>query len=485
MLELPTAVIIKEEEDGSKSRKSVELLFNLSRYLGLSFILLALWKIAPLGEEVVLLQQQQQQHTSSSAADGSPGVNILSSIWQTECDPGSFRTPSQLSHTYWSLPNNNNNDGDAVRVLPLYTTNSLDVFDARITRVVLVQHGNLRNGNDYFCGAVNSVRGADLDDDEMSSIMIVAPQFLIDDDLCWHKDTHQALNVRASEGNVCGYPLPIYTTEGWKDGHLSQEQPTSSAGGTSSRLFSYEVFNRLIERLGDKNFFPNVRSITLFGFSAGAQTLLRYSILPLYKFPASSSSSSTSSSPDANVNVRFVISDPSTFVYLNNERPAPSSESGSWSGNFAVPDSSWVTSWPWIWENDGYNSNCAGYNNWRFGLEALTGYLEHHQASSAAVRSQMISSFPSKAITYLVGDQDTRNCKLFPSNDCADYELATYCQAMLQGNNRYDRAIKWKAYLRHFYGRDVHDIYFAGGIDHDPKAMIRSSIGRCVIFNVC
>jgi len=31
----------------------------------------------------------------------------------------------------------------------------------------------------------------------------------------------------------------------------------------------------------------------------------------------------------------------------------------------------------------------------------------------------------------------------------------------------------------------VHDIYFAEGIDHDPKAMMRSSIGRCVIFNVC
>ena len=36
-------------------------------------------------------------------------------------------------------------------------------------------------------------------------------------------------------------------------------------------------------------------------------------------------------------------------------------------------------------------------------------------------------------LTYLLGTADDVNCKLEGTPNCDDHELATYCQAMLQG----------------------------------------------------
>lgn len=54
-----------------------------------------------------------------------------------------------------------------------------------------------------------------------------------------------------------------------------------------------------------------------------------------------------------------------------------------------------------------------------------------------------VVDFPMKKITYLAGLSDTVNCDLSGFEGCDDSDLATYCEAMLQGNNRVDRMIKW------------------------------------------
>jgi len=96
-----------------------------------------------------------------------------------------------------------------------------------------------------------------------------------------------------------------------------------------------------------------------------------------------------------------------------------------------------------------------------------------------------IVGFENRNIVYLAGTNDIENCHLNTHDGCEDNELATYCQAMLQGNNRLDRIIKWKAYLRLLYGRDVHPLVFALGVEHDPVKMVFSPTGRCVIFGTC
>lgn len=67
-----------------------------------------------------------------------------------------------------------------------------------------------------------------------------------------------------------------------------------------------------------------------------------------------------------------------------------------------------------------------------------------------------------------------------------DNDLATYCPAMLQGNNRLDRLLKWKMYLTNYYEKEnIHNVVFANGIMHDPVQMLKSVKGKCVIFNIC
>jgi hypothetical protein len=44
-------------------------------------------------------------------------------------------------------------------------------------------------------------------------------------------------------------------------------------------MYSYDVFDILIDKLSDRRIFPSLVDIKLVGFSAGAQTLLRYLVI--------------------------------------------------------------------------------------------------------------------------------------------------------------------------------------------------------------
>ena len=111
--------------------------------------------------------------------------------------------------------------------------------------------------------------------------LIIAPIFLIDGDKCWGTDMNQ-YTVSVKDGISCGYP--VWSNEGWKDGHMalpcnttasisssmnSNEAINTARCKTAPSLHSYDVYNLLIKRLGDPAYFPNLKTVTLFGFSAG------------------------------------------------------------------------------------------------------------------------------------------------------------------------------------------------------------------------
>jgi pimeloyl-ACP methyl ester carboxylesterase len=384
------------------------------------------------------------------------------------CAPGKVGDPfTQLPPTQlWDVP------GRQFK-MPIYSTHDLNaVGHWRIKHALIIQHGNLRNANEYFCGAVNSLFDAGLGPEKMASILVVAPLFPIMGDLCWDPSPNNVTTPARPIADAvnCGYP--VWSNEGWKDGHLAVSSPSGEP------MYSYDVFNALIDYLGDPAVLPNLRNITLFGFSAGAQTVLRYAGLTNYKIK----------NPHV-TKVRYVVSDPSTFLYFTNERPFKTvSPTGVQEVSFQVPDASWITRWPWIpgWAVDCSSTYCcAEYNEWRFGLDNLSGYYAQYIGLSPWAKQNYIANFATLDITYLVGGDDNANCKLNPTLGCNDNELATYCPAMLQGDTRLDRVLSWKLYLKYLYGRDVHRIVFAEGIDHDAPLMIRSDTGRCTIMNIC
>jgi fermentation-respiration switch protein FrsA (DUF1100 family) len=92
----------------------------------------------------------------------------------------------------------------------------------------------------------------------------------------------------------------------------------------------------LITHLGSIDRYPSLKNITVFGFSAGAQTVLRYSAL--------------ANNLLSNINVvpRYIISDPSTYFYLDDRRPFKYINiDGFQEISFLVPNASMI---PYNWK---------------------------------------------------------------------------------------------------------------------------------------
>lgn len=234
--------------------------------------------------------------------------------------------------------------------IPVYMNHDVNQVNrnSEIKHVYIIQHGNLRNGLDYYCGSINAVKSSL----NHSTTLILGMQFLIDNDTCWSNPYSAPIKIDIKNGYACN--VPVFTSEGWKDGHLSKTHD----------IFSYEVFNMIIDYLGNDETFPSIRTITVFGFSAGAQVVLRYAMMPLF------------SVSNVDLHINYVISDPSSFLYLNTVRPNVYSNSG-----FSMPDSTWLYSW-----NDSlltnnfskWSNECENFNSWRYGFEKLSGYVEHY-----------------------------------------------------------------------------------------------------------
>lgn len=296
-----------------------------------------------------------------------------------ECKPGTFANQSLLPFMRWKPFTTSNIS------IPMYWTHSLDNIHPEVEYAVISQHGNLRNANNYFCGAIsalqeifeidlknpgdlNSVgnvfRGERTDFTStvnLNNYMVVSPQFLIDGDLCWDEVTNQIMKVKVSDSATCGHM--IWSSEGWKDGLKAINDQPAVFSYDQRSFYSYDVFNLMIKRLSDPEYFPNLKKIVLFGFSAGGQTVLRYSMWPQYTLL------------NSNIMVKFVVGDLSSYLYLDGRRPFTNGSIG-----FGTPDASWLQdSWKvnantgarWI---DSWDNSCQNYNDWRYGLNNLQGY---------------------------------------------------------------------------------------------------------------
>ena len=212
--------------------------------------------------------------------------------------------------------------------LPFYSNLDLNEQNDGITQAVILQHGNLRNADQYYCAALSAIGN-------LQNTLIIVPQFYIDSDTCYSDALNQYVRINSSlESTTCGFP--VWTSEGWKDGLKSINIP---------EIYSYDIYDIYINHISKNRVFPNLKLISLFGFSAGAQTLLRYSIFSNYNIVN-------------RIHVKYVISDPSTYVYFNKERPHVNVSSG-----FGIPDESWIQpGWKVNDQINAFNMNvCINY----------------------------------------------------------------------------------------------------------------------------
>jgi pimeloyl-ACP methyl ester carboxylesterase len=300
--------------------------------------------------------------------------------------------------------------------IPYYSNTNLSVSNPNFKQAIVVIHGASQNADDYFNAIKTAAAQASINTEQT---LIVAPHFLTEVDLNFHSLDAQHL---------------YWTDGGWKSGSNSRDENSSPR---PERIPSYAVLDSLLLHLGDQ--FPNLESIVLTGHSAGGQVVQRM---------AATSPIADDLCSNFGISMRFVVANPSSYVYLNSQRRVPGSKT-----QFAVP----LTS-------------CTDFDDWKYGLAAP--YTYPRAAGADSIRSW----YQRRTVTYLLGSND---------NSPTSSSLDNSCEGRLQGAHRYERGEIYFNYLKHYYGSSIEDkqeLVAVPNVGHDHLAMYTSPQGRAALF---
>lgn len=302
--------------------------------------------------------------------------------------------------------------------IPYESSQPLDAHDPAIDRLIIVVHGSDRNSGDYL----DRVQGAiALMPSEVARTLIVAPQFLEELDVdFWGLGSTM-----------------LFWSGGWRTGSKSLDTVNHPR---PERVSSFAVVDQLVTSIVASGRFPNLAATVLVGHSAGGQFVNRF----------------TAGSPlpeqYSNLQFRFIVANPGTYLYVNSERAEDTTGE-----NFAIPNAAAVAA-------------CPGYDEYKYGLLGLNSYLG--TAGEASLRDRL----ESREVIYLLGDRDT---------GVAGLDLS--CEAMMQGTNRFERGSLYYEYLAHFFGVSVttqHTLSVVPGIGHSSTAIFESPVGLAALSGV-
>ena len=208
---------------------------------------------------------------------------------------------------------------------PVYSTFDLansSASNSGIKTVLIIIHGLGRDADNYFgwaMGAAASLPGG------LARHAVIAP---------WFAPSAQPsgsstkwIEAQAECGSVAGKSLSWASASGNPQNWLSCGD-AETAGGVYG---SCDVLDTLLQRLRDGRLLPDLELVTLAGFSAGGQLVHRYAFLSdsgsLNQIRSNSALGATGVGA-----VRFVVSDPSTYLYHVADRPDPDMGPSEYSG---------------------------------------------------------------------------------------------------------------------------------------------------------
>ena len=145
----------------------------------------------------------------------------------------------------------------------------------------------------------------------------------------------------------------------------------------------------------------------------------------------------------AGIHLRYVIADPSSYLYFSDERPAPFR-----------------------------GASCRNFNRWKYGPIDPPAYVK---ADAANTWPRLEAQYVQRDVIYLLGDADI---------DPHQKDLDTSCGAEAQGRTRFVRGQAYFAYLhaRHPSGWSQR-MWFVPGVAHSGRKMITSTCGVNAIFD--
>ena len=291
--------------------------------------------------------------------------------------------------------------------MPVYANRDLARDGSGIKLAIVVQHGNSRNGAAYFATVAKLVMEAGRARD---GVLVLAPQFFT------RADNHRTLPAS----------VPRWGASAWPAGADAHDVPLSSL----------DVYDHLLEWLADRERFPNLQRVVLAGHSAGAQLVQRYAAL----------NRSEEKLRSAGIGMRYVVANPSSYIYFTNERLTPA--------GFGPFDA----------------RACPTYDDYKYGFFNPVRYAAQVDPGAALER------YASRDVVYLFGANDTD-----PDHD----QLDKTCAAVAQGRHRVERGLNYVRYLRHISGRLgnlAQRAFEVEGVGHNQRSMFRSTCGVEVLF---
>ena len=286
--------------------------------------------------------------------------------------------------------------------LRLYASRDLQDMAALadVERAVLVFHGRLRNANVYWASARKAAQAAG---PAAAHSLLLVPQFLADRDVAAHALPSDTLR---------------WSLEGWMGG----ETATAPAA-----LSSFEAIDALLALLADRKRFPKLSQVVVAGHSGGAQVVQRYAVVGQGegRLPG--------------VAVRYVVANPSSYLYFHPERPVPAVAAA-----------------------------CPGVNQWKYGWAEAPGYAS--QLSPGAYEARYLQ----RDVIYLLGSADTN-----PQHPALDKS----CAAEAQGPYRYARGHAYVDDLRQRHPGLAQRQFDVPGVGHDGDAMLDSACGQAALFD--
>jgi pimeloyl-ACP methyl ester carboxylesterase len=291
--------------------------------------------------------------------------------------------------------------------LALYVSRDWQTPQPGVTQAVILVHGLL--GRDVYVRTADELAVAA---DAGRTTVLIAPQFLSDLDVKSHRLPDTLLHWRPSAPGAGGKatgPAPIT---------------------------SFEVMDVILARLADRARFPDLRRVVVAGHSGGGQLVQRYAVVGY----------SEAALTAAGIAVRYVVANPSSYLYFSAERPRPN-------GGFAPFD----------------ESRCPAFNRWRYGLIDAPAYVVEKSPGD------LERAYAAREVIYLLGTAD---------NDPTHYELDTSCGGEAQGPHRYARGTAYMRYMqmRHPSGLN-HRLQEVPGVGHQGKAMFVSACGLAALFD--
>lgn len=289
----------------------------------------------------------------------------------------------------------------------VYSNSDLRQAGAGVRRAVVLVHGVRRDADRYFGVGQALLQIAQLD---ASNTLLLALHFLTPSD-------------KSPDGNI---PL-------WRGDNWMQCQPASGQEAVNS----CGVLDGIARYLSTGGRFPALKEIVFIGHSAGGQLMQRYAVL----------NNTDEALRQAGIRVRYVISSPSSYLYLDASRPE---------GEGFKPVSSIL---------------CPGYNNFRYGPDNMVPYGQGLDGE------QLFKRYAARDVLYLVGAKDNN-----PNHRVLDKS----CGAALQGTDRLDRH---RNYLRYeqFLARKWHTPVARGdmevpGAGHEAAGIFESADVAAKIF---